>query len=124
MAINIPATLLTVDRTLIAQGLYTPATFLEEVISGTATYDPVTGDYTTGKTSTAHEFNVVVLDTSYNSQDDNMYNVTTNIMILPQNIIFAPDIDQIYTIGGRDWHVSQIKLSSQNSLWEMTLGRK
>jgi hypothetical protein len=124
MAINIPATLLKIDKTLISQKLYTPATYSETVLKTSAVYDPISGTYSDTSAPTVHSFNVVLLDTDYNSLEDNMYNVTAQIIILPQNIAFEPDVDQIYTIKGRDWHVARIKLNPLDSLWEITVGRK
>ncbi len=123
MAINIPATLVKVDRTLIAQGLYTPATYSETIIKNSNVYDPITGTYDTSA-PTLHSFNVVFLNSDHNSQEDNRYSVTAEIMILPQNISFEPNMDQIYVIKGHNWHVSGIKLSPLDSLWEITVGRK
>lgn len=124
MAINIPSTLLKVDKILTKQKLYTPATYKEVVPATDPEYDPVSGTYLTNSGTTNHSFNVVILDTDYNSLEDNMYNVTAQLMVLPQNLSFEPDIDQVYTIKGRDWHVSAIKASPLESLWEITVGRK
>ena len=124
MAINIPSTLLKVDKILTKQKLYTPATYKEVVPATDPEYDPVSGTYLTNSGTTNHSFNVVILDTDYNSLEDNMYNVTAQLMVLPQNISFEPDLDQVYTIKGRDWHVSAIKASPLESLWEITVGRK
>tara|TARA_B110000503_G_C7124520_1_gene403977 strand:+ start:1076 stop:1450 length:375 start_codon:yes stop_codon:yes gene_type:complete len=124
MAINIPSTLLKVDKILTKQKLYTPATYKEVVPAADSEYDPVSGTYLANRVTTDHSFNVVILDTDYNSLEDNMYNVTAQLMVLPQNISFEPDLDQVYTIKGRDWHVSAIKASPLESLWEITVGRK
>lgn len=124
MAINIPSTLLKVDKILTKQKLYTPATYKEVVPATDPEYDPVSGTYLANRVTTDHSFNVVILDTDYNSLEDNMYNVTAQLMVLPQNLSFEPDIDQVYTIKGRDWHVSAIKASPLESLWEITVGRK
>lgn len=123
MAVNIPSTLLLIDKTLTAQNLYTAATFSQVNTSTSAVYDTVTGTYAQ-PVAILHTFNVVLLNTEYNSQEEEVYNVTASIMILPQNISFAPDVDQVYTIGGQKWIVSRLSLSPQNSLWEITLGRK
>jgi len=123
MAINIPTTLLLIDKTLRAQKLYTPATFSQVTTSTTAVYDTVTGKYAEPAT-VLHAFDVVLLDTEYNSAEEEVYNVTAKIMVLPQNITFSPDVDQVYTILGQSWIVSRLSLSPQNSLWEITLGRK
>ena len=123
MAINIPTTLLLIDKTLIAQKLYTPATFSQVNTLVTAAYNPTTGLYAE-PVAILHTFNVVLLDTEYNSAEEEVYNVTAKIMVLPQNITFAPDVDQVYVIGGQSWIVSRLKLSPQDSLWEITLGRK
>ena len=122
MAINIPATLKLIDSTLKSQNLYTEATFSQTNVSTTAAYDTVTGTYAE-PVAILHTFNVVVLDTEYNSVEE-AYNVTTKIMILPQNITFRPDVEQVYEILGQSWTVSRIGLSPQGSLWEITLGRR
>jgi hypothetical protein len=124
MAINIPATLVKIDRTLIAQKLYTPATFTETATTTSATYDPITGSYANSGSSTVHSFNVVLLDTDFNSLKGDEYNVTAKIMILPQNITFEPSTRDVYCIQGKSWYVDSIKLSPLDSLWEITVGRK
>jgi|TARA_B110000211_G_scaffold228024_1_gene283619 hypothetical protein len=124
MAINIPSKLVKIDKILIKQDLYTPATYKEVIPASNPEYDPISGTYLTDNGTIDHSFNVVLLDTDYNSLEDNMYNVTAQIMILPQNITFEPDMDQVYTIKGRDWHVAAIKLAPVDSLWEITVGRK
>jgi hypothetical protein len=49
--------------------------------------------------------------------------VTAQIMILPQNISFEPNTGQDYTFKGNRWNVVSVKLSPQDSLWEITVGR-
>ena len=124
MAINIPTTLLKVDNILTKQNLYTPATYRQVVPATNPQYDPVSGTYLTDNGTIDHSFNVVLLDIDYNSLEDNMYNVTAQLIVLPQNITFEPDMDQVYVIKGSDWHVSSIKSSPLDSLWEITVGRK
>tara|TARA_R110000744_G_scaffold86330_3_gene168663 strand:+ start:821 stop:1195 length:375 start_codon:yes stop_codon:yes gene_type:complete len=123
MAINIPATLIKIDKTLIAQKLYTPATFSEVKQSSSTNYDPITGTYAGTSDKTDHSFNIVVLDESRNSSSDGGYNVTTQIMILPQNISFEPNTGQDFAFKGKCWSVVSVKLSPQDSLWEITVGR-
>ena len=123
MAINISANLALIDKTLRAQKLYTSATFSQVNTSITAAYDTVTGKYAE-PVAILHTFDVVLLDTEYNSAEEEVYNVTAKIMVLPQNLTFSPDVDQVYTISSQSWIVSRLSLSPQNSLWEITLGRK
>ena len=123
MAINIPTTLIKVDKTLIAQKLYTPATYSEVTQSASTTYDPITGTYAGTSGATVHSFNIVLLDESHGSAGDGGYNVTAQIMILPQNISFEPTIGQDFTFKGKCWSLSSIKLNPLDSLWEITVGR-
>lgn len=124
MAINIPATLIAVDKTLIAQKLYTPATYSEVAQPTSTNYDPITGTYT-GDTSGAivHSFNIVLLEESRDSNADGGYKVTAQIMILPQNISFEPTTGQDFIFKGKCWSLVSIKLNPLDSLWEITVGR-
>ena len=124
MAINIPTTLVKIDKTLTAQKLYTPATFTQAASTASSTYNPITGTYSSSGNSTVHSFNVVLLDIDYNSLKGDEYNVTAKIMILPQNITFEPSTRDVYCIKGKFWDVDSIKLSPQDSLWAITVGRK
>ena len=109
------------DAILSAQGLYTTVTFQE--ISGEASYDPVTGTYGISS-STDHSFNAVLLSEESSAKDGSGFKVTISIIVIARNISFTPIVDQIFVINGVDWQVSSSKMEAQDTVYEISLGRK
>ncbi len=109
------------DAILSAQGLYNTVTFKE--ISGEAGYDPITGTYGTSS-STDHTFNAVLLSENSSAKDGSGFKVTLDIIVIARNISFTPIVDQIFVINGTNWQISSSKMGTQNTVYEISLGRK
>lgn len=121
MAINFDDHMKNADAILLSQGLYNPVTFTE--ITGESSYDPVTGSYGTSS-STNHSFNAVLLSESSSPKDGSGFKVTLDIIVIARNISFTPIVDQIFSINGIPWQVASSKMESQNTVYEISLGRK
>ena len=109
------------DAILSAQGLYNTVTFKE--ISGEASYDPITGTYGTSKI-TNHSFNAILMSENSSPKDGSGFKVTLDTIVIARNISFTPIVDQIFVINGINWQVIKSTTGAQNTVYEISLGRK
>ncbi len=121
MALDLASHLAIADTQLKLNGLYTEITF-KDVVETAESYDPITGEYSTTR-STTHTLSGVILNTNHNVGENN-YNVTTEVIVLPQYVTFPVVVDQVYTIKGERWQLIRFTVAPQDSLYTLTLGRK
>lgn len=113
-----------VDSILNCNGLYEKVEYLETTLdSNTSTYDPITGTYS-DETSTLHVFSAVLLTEDQRNEPSNTYGGTLKMLVLPTNISFIPEVDQVYSAYGTRWQVVSLDLAPQEAIFTINLRRK
>ena len=122
MAIDFAGIIGQVDSALLSLGLYKDVTFIDRN-EPESSYDPITGEYDQSS-ETTYTFKAVVLTEGYNNESGNTYGVTQKIVVVPTQITFSLEVDQIFTIGGVNWQVLSFDLAPQDTIYTINLRRK
>jgi hypothetical protein len=122
MSLDIQSQLNKVDNILISNGLYSTATY-EDSTDNLDNYNPATGEYEE-LSKVVHSFNCVFMSQDSNNDKDNSSGVSSSIIVLPSNLEFEVQIDQIYTLKGLTWQVASFEQAPQDSIYTINLRRK
>ena len=122
MAIDFNGIVGQVDSTLLSLGLYKDITFIDTSTS-TGNYDPLTGTYP-DETSVTYTFKAVVLSEGSNNESGNTYGVTQKLVVIPTQIQFSLEVDQILSIDGINWQIMSYELAPQDTIYTINLRRK
>ncbi len=114
--------LVRVEKILQKSGLYKSFSYTETTTDKT-TYNPITGNFATSR-GVNYTFNAVTLETRAGNLDESAYSILMDIIAMPANITFEMRSGLEFVLDGVTWNVANFKLAPQNSLYEITLGRK
>jgi hypothetical protein len=121
--IDIAKIMCQVNDVLIDKGLYQKVEYLETVKETNSTYDPITGT-DSKESSKLHIFDAVLLSEDQSNQPNNVYGGSMKMLVIPTNISFIPEVDQMYVIYGVRWQVLNLDLSPQEAIFTISLRRK
>jgi hypothetical protein len=122
--IDLSSIMCKVDNVLNAQGLYEKVEYLETVQDEvTSTYDPISSTFS-DEFSTLHIFSAVLLTEDQSNEPNNTYGGTLKMLVIPANIAFIPEVDQVYSIYGVRWQVVNLDLAPQEAIFTINLRRK
>jgi hypothetical protein len=125
MSINsiISKEVIKIEKILKKSGLYKEFSYTDKTYSET-TYNPITGDHDSTSSSTVYSFNGVALTQRSGELEEGSYNVLMDIIVMAANVTFDVRPGLEFTLGTTVWNVSTFKLNPENSMYEITLGRK
>lgn len=116
--------LIRVEKILKNSGLYKQFSYVERTDVETS-YNPITGDHESDSSSTTYLFNAVVLNTrSADRLEASAYSLLSDIIVMVTNVEFDMRPGLEFTLGTQVWNVSSFTLNPENSMYEITLGRK
>ena len=116
--------LIRVEKILKNSGLYKQFSYIERTDVETS-YNPITGDHESDSSSTTYLFNAVVLNTrSADRLEASAYSLLSDIIVMSANVEFDMRPGLEFTLGTQVWNVSSFTLNPENSMYEITLGRK
>ena len=122
MAIDFASIVRGVDNTLTSLGLYKDVTFVDTG-NNPDSYDPIKGEFDLSS-STTYTFQAVVLTEGNSNETGNTYGVTQKLVVVPTQIQFSLEVDQIFTIESQNWQVVSFELAPQNTIYTINLRRK
>jgi len=121
---RISSELIKVEKILKQSGLYKQFSYVERTDVETS-YNPITGDHESDSSSTTYLFNAVVVNTiSADRLEASAYSLLSDIIVMAANIEFDVRPGLEFTLGTQVWNISSFTLNPENSMYEITLGRK
>jgi len=121
---RISSELIKVEKILKQSGLYKEFSYVERTDVETS-YNPITGDHESDSSSTTYLFNAVVVNTrSADRLEASAYSLLSDIIVMAANIEFDVRPGLEFTLGTQVWNISSFTLNPENSMYEITLGRK
>ena len=121
---RISSELIRIEKILKDSGLYKQFSYIERTDVETG-YNPITGDHESDSSSTTYLFNAVVTDTrTADRLEASAYSLLSDIIVMAANVEFDMRPGLEFTLGTQVWNVATFKLNPENSMYEITLGRK
>ena len=121
---RISSELIRIEKILKDSGLYKQFSYIERTDVETS-YNPITGDHESDSSSTTYLFNAVVTDTrTADRLEASAYSLLSDIIVMAANVEFDMRPGLEFTLGTQVWNVATFKLNPENSMYEITLGRK
>jgi len=121
---RISSELIRVEKILKNSGLYKQFSYIERTDVETS-YNPITGDHESDSSSTTYLFNAVVTGTrTADRLEASAYSLLSDVIVMAANVEFDMRPGLEFTLGTQVWNVATFKLNPENSMYEITLGRK
>ena len=121
---RISSELIRVEKILKDSGLYKQFSYIERTDVETS-YNPITGDHESDSSSTTYLFNAVVTGTrTADRLEASAYSLLSDVIVMAANVEFDMRPGLEFTLGTQVWNVATFKLNPENSMYEITLGRK
>lgn len=121
---RISSELIRVEKILKDSGLYKQFSYIERLDVETS-YNPITGDHESDSSSTTYLFNAVVTGTrTADRLEASAYSLLSDVIVMAANVEFDMRPGLEFTLGTQVWNVATFKLNPENSMYEITLGRK
>ena len=110
------------DGILRELGLYDVVTYVEETLEDN-TYNPLTGEFGNRSTET-YTFNAVILTEGNFGENNSSYGLSQSLVVLPSEIKFRLNVDQVFQIDGEEWLVKSFNVAPKKTLYTIQIVRK